>query len=150
MKSPAFSDFRALLDQWDEVAPAFQAKTLCESNGLVLFFKKGKSVYGAPESSRLTFAKLKQADEEVPDGWKDEANFVAFDLGKAMKGEKIQVMFGSKDLKGLKVIDQDQVEKELAKHGTPGIEITSLGDEENDDHPTAPENQPSIQKVDEL
>lgn len=149
MKSPAFSDFRALMDQWDETKPAIEIKTLLEGNGLVLFFKKGKSLYGAPESSRVTFAKMKNPDEDTPKKWADEANFAAFDMGKALKGEKIQVMFGSKDLDDLKIIDQEQIEKELAKQGSPGVEISNI-DTDDDDHPTAPENDPTINRVNEL
>lgn len=148
MKSPSFSSFRQLLDQWDEVSPQFKVKVLLEDNSLVLFFKKGKTIYGAPESSRLVFAKLKNPDEDTPDGWADEASFVAYDLGKAVHGDKVQVMFTNKDLDDLKVMDQKQVEKALAKQGGKGTEIVNIDDEE--DHPTSPENQPTVYKVDEL
>lgn len=149
MNSPAFSNFRQWMDLWDEQEGIMKVKSILENNGLVLFFQKGKEIYGAPESSRVTFAKMKnpEDEEDMPDGWEDEANFAAFDLLKALMGQRIQVIFNKKDMNGLKILDQDAVEKLLSKKGgkkgIPDVEDDDGGD------PAAPEKQPQIHKVDE-
>ena len=60
----AFSNFRNLIEKWDESACALQAQALIETNNLVLFFKKDKEIYGAPESSRVIFARMKNPKDE--------------------------------------------------------------------------------------
>lgn len=76
----------------------------------IFFFKHKDKVYGASESSRLTFAKMKDKKDE--DGknpkWVAAANFVANDLK-----EKSQTVFGKKDLEDIKVIDREKAEKML-------------------------------------
>lgn len=109
MKSPQFSDFRNIMDLWDE-ATAHQKKKnklkdLIQGNGLILFFKKGKTVFGAPEESRLAFARLK---EEGHDG-----TFIAFKLDDALKGKSVKEEFGKDQLSEIKIIDEDEAEKLL-------------------------------------
>ena len=147
MKSPAFSNFRDILDTWDEAADDLKVKALLQDNGLVLFFKKDNSIYGAPEGSRVTFAKMKSSDDDMPDGWKDEAGFMAFDLTKALKGIKVQNVFSHKDLKGIKIIDQDTAEKLLSKKASGNIE-SDLNDDKDDFEP-APDDAADIDKLGE-
>lgn len=52
MNSPNFSNFRPLLDLWDNVKDKFNKKCLMEDNELVFFFKKDKILYGASENSQ--------------------------------------------------------------------------------------------------
>ena len=137
-------DFRELLDMWNETADALQAKSLIETNNLVLFFEKDKKLYGAPESSRVIFAKMKNPDEDMPKAWLKDANFVAFDLKKAMQGKKFEILISSKDLNSIKILDESDVVKRLGK-GTG--EIPDLEDDE--DNPTAPDAEPGMTKLGE-
>ena len=117
--SPAFSSFRQLMDIWDENLEAEDKKNqiqrLVNGDNLILFFKKGGEVFGAPEESRVVFARMKNPDDEMPEGWFDDANFVAVNLVKALMGEKTTQMFSAKDLKSIKVVDKDSVENLLMK-----------------------------------
>jgi hypothetical protein len=113
MNSPNFSDFRQLLDKWDEIKDSFHKKCLMEDNDLVFFFKKDKVLYGASENSRLTFARMKNPEKEEKQ-WSKEATFSAYNLEQEKPNE---IVFGSKDLKSIEVVDQEKVEKELDKKG---------------------------------
>jgi hypothetical protein len=140
---PAFSSFRELITTWNESESSVKINSLIENNELVLFFRKEGTIFGAPESARVTFAKMKSPDEDVSKGWLDEANFVAFDLKKAMEGKKVQRVFAHKDLKDMKILDEDEVKKKLVGKGEPA----DLDTEE--DEPTAPDAPAGIEKLDE-
>lgn len=148
MKSPAFSTFRNLIDTWDKSGADLKVKALLQDNGLVLFFKKEGSIYGAPEGSRVTFAKMKSDDEDMPDGWKDEAGFMAFNLTKALKGVRVQSVFSIKDLKEIKIIDQDEAEKLLSKKVSGDIE-SDLNDDKDDFEPPTPDDAADMDKIGE-
>jgi hypothetical protein len=121
------------------------AKSLIETNKLVLFFKQDGKLYGAPESSRLVFARMKNPDEDVDEGWLSEADFVAFDLEKALEGEKVQSVFSYKDLKSIKIIDQEKMESLLSKK-SKNKEPANL--DTNDD--PAPDSIPTVAKLGEI
>ena len=137
-------DFRELLDQWDEAVDTLQAKALIETNSLILFFEKDKTLYGAPESSRVIFARMKNPDKDTPKEWLKDANFLAFDLKKAMQGKKVEVIISNQDLKSIKILDEADVIKRLGK-GTG--EIPNLEDDE--DNPTSPDAEPGMTKLGE-
>jgi hypothetical protein len=84
-----------------------------EDHDLVFFFKKDKVIYGASENSRLTFARMKNPEPEDKK-WSKEANFSAYNLEEEKPNE---IVFGSKDLKSIQIIDQEKAEKELDKKG---------------------------------
>lgn len=113
MNSPNFSNFRQLLDLWDNVKEKFNKKCLLEDNDLVFFFKKDKILYGASENSRLVFARMKNPESEDKK-WSEDATFSAYNLEEEKPNE---VVFGSKDLDKIKVLDQEKAEKELDKKG---------------------------------
>lgn len=113
MNSPNFSNFRPLLDLWDNVKDKFNKKCLMEDNELVFFFKKDKVLYGASENSRLTFARMKNPEKEDKE-WSKDATFSAYNLEKDRENETV---FGSKDLENIKVVDQEKAQKELNKKG---------------------------------
>lgn len=120
MKSPGFSSFRCLMDDWDcylaEEDLKNKVRSLVEGPSFVLFFKKGPDIYGAPEESRVTFARIKTKDEDMPEGWEKEATFVAINLSKVVRGEgDPQSVFGEKDIKSIKVIDKEKAYNELLK-----------------------------------
>jgi len=127
MESLGFSSFRSLMDTWDNYLESedkeAKIRKLLDGQGLILFFKKGKEIYGAPEQSRVIFAKMKTPDEDVNDDWMKEANFMALNLGKALTGEEVENMFSAKDLKSIKVMDRDKVEKLLKKMQSSGEQI---------------------------
>jgi hypothetical protein len=119
MPSPAFSKFRELMDTWDRhLHLENSANDLMDRNGLILFFNKGDDIFGAPEESRLIFAKLKSGDEDDPltPGWRDKAKFVAMNLLKSMAGDPVQTMFGLNDLDDIKVCDREDVLQRLMSH----------------------------------
>jgi hypothetical protein len=88
-------------------------KMFVDSQGLIFFFKKGKEYFGAGEDSRVVFAKMKNPDDDLPDGWGDEANFSATNLSKMVKGEPTTHIFSKSDLKKIKVVDREKVLDEL-------------------------------------
>lgn len=107
------------MDIWDENLDKEdkknQIRRMVDGENLILFFKKDGDVFGAPEESRVVFARMKTPDEDTPDGWLDDANFIAVNLVKALMGDKTTHMFSSKDLKSIKVVDKDSVEGLLMK-----------------------------------
>ncbi len=93
-----------------------KVKNILDGQNLILFFTKDDGIFGAPEESRVVFAKMKNPDEDMPDGWADEAQFMATDLIKAMMGDKTDNIFGAKDLKSIRIQDRDAIEKLLMHH----------------------------------
>jgi hypothetical protein len=114
-----------------------RVKKVIDGNGLIFFFKKGDSIFGGPEDSRLVFAKMKgPPDEDTPEGWSDDASFMAYDLLKAMGGHpETQNIFGAKDLDDIKLIEPEGIEDLLARcpcknyspEGEPELEPANLG-----------------------
>jgi hypothetical protein len=113
MNSLGFSDFRELLDTWDNNENKLKTKVLLEDNGLVFFFKKDKRLYGATENNRLIFARMKNPDKEEKE-WAKEATFTAVDLENKELSKNI---FSNKDLEKIQIIDQETTEKQLQKKG---------------------------------
>lgn len=119
--SPAFSEFRCLMDKWDRFVESNKSLSeLIDDHGLILFFKKDKEIYGAPEESRLIFAKLKTDKEDDPmqPGFLKEAQFPAIKLSKLKSNDEEdskEVVFGAKDIKKITVIDRDEALKLLGK-----------------------------------
>jgi hypothetical protein len=119
MESPGFSSFRALMDTWDQSLEEERVKksidNLLDNQNFIMFFKKGKEVFGTGEDGRVIFAKIKHPDEETPAGWEKDANFSAVNLNKAAQGDPAQHVFDYKDMKIIKVIDRDKAAKILEK-----------------------------------
>jgi hypothetical protein len=92
-----------------------KVRRLVDGENFILFFQKNGEIYGAPEESRVVFAKMKNPDKDTPDGWIDDANFIAINLMRAMLGDKITQIFSNKDLKTIKVLDKDSIEDLLMK-----------------------------------
>jgi hypothetical protein len=111
MNSPYFSNFRELIDKWDDSAHIFLENDLC------MFFKKNGKLYGATESSRITFARMKNPESKEDKSWSKEATFTVYDLENSSEGQNSMNVFGKKDLIGLEVITQEEAEKELSKKG---------------------------------
>jgi hypothetical protein len=120
-----FSDtIRTFLEVWIENEAdedhKRQIQTLLGTEEFVMFFKKdggapGGFVYGGTEDSRLTFAKIKNPDEDTSDEWVKDANFMAVNLTKALKGSKVHNLFSKKDIKSIEIIDREEAEKLLLK-----------------------------------
>ena len=68
MDSLGFSSFRQLLDQWDEVqvntALIDQIRQAMDGHGLCFYFIKDDGVFGGPEDSLVSFARMKHPDPE--------------------------------------------------------------------------------------
>lgn len=111
MDSPWFSNFRQLMDTWDKSSKLFKESDLC------LFFKKDGVLYGATETSRITYARMKSPESKEDEAWKKEATFTAYDLEKSADGSKVKSVFNSEDADKLVLIDQERAEKEMEKKG---------------------------------
>lgn len=80
---------------------------------LILFFKKDKEIFGCTEDSRIVFAKLKNPDDEDMKNCRNEAKFQAYNLSKSSLNNSIETNFSFKDLKNIKVINQEDINKLL-------------------------------------
>ena len=89
-----------------------QVKTLLASEDFVMYFKKNGDVYACGEESRLTFARIKNPnDDDMVDL---ESNFMAVNLTKGLKNNtKVQNIFSNKDVKSIKIISEEEAEKTL-------------------------------------
>jgi len=120
------------MDMWDDHVEnkiiENEIKTLVTGPEYVFFFKKGEDVYGAPESSRVVFAKIKNEDgDDMPKGWMDEASFSADNLSSALKGHMVKTIFDKDDLQEINIIDDDEAIESLEKQKKPGEEV-DIGD----------------------
>jgi hypothetical protein len=115
-KTPGFSDFRNLMDRWDvfceKVDLDKKLDDILDKHELILFFKKGKELFGATEESRVIFAKLKTDTEDDPmmPGFRQEARFPAINLYKAMSNDpesSLESVFSIKDLPKIKVVSRE-------------------------------------------
>jgi hypothetical protein len=118
MTSPYFSSFRELMDKWDASSRMFVENDLC------LFFKKDGIIYGANETGRITFARMKNPESKEDKEWAKEASFAAFDLEKSTDAEKTMSVFHSDDISSMKVISQDSAERRLEKKGKKMIVVS--------------------------
>jgi len=125
--SPAFSSFRGLMDRWDYHCALQEQEDklndILDKHELILFFNKGKDLFGAPEESRLIFAKLKTDDDDEPmmPNFRHEAQFPAINLLKCLSDgdeESIQSVFSLKDLPTIKVCDRESAVDQMMKHAT--------------------------------
>lgn len=114
---PAFSSFRELMTLWDEAIGEMdkedRVRSLLDGQNFILFFKKDNGFFGAPEESRLTFARIKDEEENMED-----ARFMAVNLIDALAGKMTQNLFNSDDIKKIKIIDKEDCGKHLLKHVT--------------------------------
>jgi hypothetical protein len=122
LQSPAFSSFRSIMDIWDEATliedkkkdkKQGKVKNLIDGKGLIMFFNKGDSVFGAPEESRIVFARMMNPDpDDMP---LDDANFSAFDLIQALNGNSTENIFSMGEMPQINVITRDEAENQLMK-----------------------------------
>lgn len=103
-----FSEFRGLMDKWDA------AKKVMVEGDLCLFFRKGDKLYGAGESSRITFARMKSPESKEDKEWRKDATFSAYDLEK---GSESMSIFSAADLPDIKIVDEEEAQKVLNKKG---------------------------------
>lgn len=93
---------------------------MLDNHELSLFFKKGEDYFGAPENSRIIFAKLKNDDEDEPmmPGFRDQAKFLALNLLKSMSGDEdsSETMFGLSDLPQINVCDREEAIEKMLSH----------------------------------
>lgn len=106
--SKAGQDFRNFLNLWDETNASNekenQIRMMIDGQNFVLFFIYKDDIYGTHEPHRVTLAKLISPDEEDTPGWKEDANFMAINLTRAMQGRPTQHMFKSKDVKDIEIV----------------------------------------------
>ncbi len=119
LKYPSFSSFRSLLSDWDSYLEneeiENQINDYLNIKVFMIFFKKGDDVLGASEDGRLTFAKMKSRDDDLPSGWINDASFTAENLTKALEGSDSVNIVGNKDINDVKIIDKDEVQETLTK-----------------------------------
>jgi hypothetical protein len=110
--------FKKWLETSEKEELEARINTVLRQCGDVIFFmEKDGEIFGAPESSRVVFANMKNSGRsEMPAGWKDEATFMAYNLSRAVEGEEgTNVVLTKKDLKDIVVIDQAQAVDRLKK-----------------------------------
>jgi hypothetical protein len=121
MKYPAFLSFRDFLDDWDiQLENIDSMNDLLDKHELILFFKKGDDYFGAPEDSRVVFAKLKTDTEDDPmmPGFRQEARFPAFNLVKFLSNDPerpTESVFGIKDLPKISVCTREEAVDNMMK-----------------------------------
>jgi len=150
MESLGFSNFRQLMDQWDETADGMnkdQVKSIIEGGGFIFFFEKGNELFAAPESSRVAFATMKHPDDDMPKTWAQEAAFTALNLSRALEGTPIKSVFNYKDLDDIHVKKDDEMYDLLMSKikDLPSGKINlqkAIRDEEDREEPDAPEDAP--------
>jgi hypothetical protein len=86
-----------------------------DENKYTLFFEYKKELYAADEDSRVVFAKIKNADEDLPRNWKEDIKFMAAKLIPSLKGQNSNHLFSYKDLKDISCVDRDEVIKKIIK-----------------------------------
>lgn len=109
-------DLYEIMARWDDQLREERKEKLRAllDSRLILFFNKDGEYYGCPEEARLIFAKLKTPDEDVTPSWEEEAAFIGLNLSRALEDdEPPKRIFYKKDLKGIKIIDRDELEKLL-------------------------------------
>lgn len=106
-------------------------KVLMTSEEFVMFFKKNNTIYACDEDNRLIFAKMKVPDDDSGE-WLKEANFMAINLTKGLKGEKLQNLFSNKDIKSIKIISEDAAEKILLSQTKGTIADSKVKDSEEE------------------
>ncbi len=128
--SPAFSKFRELLDLWDknllEEADTSSIRAFLDGNRFIMYFvfksDKTKDIFGTDEDNRIIFSRLKNPNKNEPID-PDEV-FTAINIKKALSSEdglndetiiSFSRGFSKKDLKKIKIVDQDFVIKKM-KH----------------------------------
>lgn len=77
----------------------------------LFFFKKDGEIFGAPEESRLVYARLKNPDED--ESWVEDADFSAFDLKAELNGETKQKIFNKKDINSIEIVNPEELKKIL-------------------------------------
>lgn len=119
--------------RFKDYAARRDASRVLEESDLCMFFAKDGSVYGATESGRITFARMKNPESKEDLAWRKDASMVLYDLEK---GSESKVVFGYDDLGKLKPISQEKAEGMLKKKGKhmPSVseedeEAGSLGEE---------------------
>lgn len=148
---PGFSSFRELMTIWDEAVDRQSIQDMIEGNDFVLFFKRGDDIFASPEEGRLTFAKMKSPDEDMPEKWLEDATFAAINLNRALAGDKVKSIFSKNDLNKIKIIERDEAIKDLVKIADKMSDKNikkDLSDEE-EDYPEDPANSPTMNKVKE-
>ncbi|NIQ13979.1 MAG: hypothetical protein GTO02_06135 [Candidatus Dadabacteria bacterium] len=118
-ESPGFSSFRKLMDIWDEAVlvenkketeKQNKVKDLIDGKGLIMFFRKGNSIFGAPEESRIVFARMMNPDEDYAI---DDDRFPACDLAQSLNGNPDESLFSAEDMPKINIITRDEAENEL-------------------------------------
>jgi hypothetical protein len=124
--SPGFSTFRRLIDCWDEALEREEKEKnlhkLVNDQNLIMFFTNGEKLFGAPEESRVIFARMKSPD--ILNTLGDDTDFIAFDLAKAITGENGETLFNKENLNNIKIIDKEEIENLLLQHkGTNNVTV---------------------------
>jgi hypothetical protein len=148
---PHFSSFRQLMHVWDEAVDRQQIQDMIDGNNFVFFFKKKNEIFGAPEESRLIFAKIKNPDEEASKEWVKEASFAAVNFNRALQGEKIKNIFGEKDINDIKIMEKEEAINSLTKIAATltGKKIQKDLSDDEESEPEDPAASPTINKVKE-
>lgn len=128
-------DYKRLVKNWFSILEnnskiSSRINNIIEGNNLIFFFKINDKIFGAPEESRLVFAKIKNKDKDIS----PTANFMGFNLEKAMLGQEIMNLFSKKDIPNMKVLSKEQTKKLLSNKKIEGKspKLTTFEDDNDD------------------
>jgi len=116
---------------------------LLDGHNMIMFFTKEGQLYGCPEESRLTFARMKHPNKD--DSSLKDARFAAINLYDALTGKVTENLFEKKDLKKLKIISKEKCESMLmkkmkGKKNSPVVVMANDADQEDDRRPLRSED----------
>ena len=110
---------RSLIDNWTQIIVSEQKnrsiRMFLEGGQFVMYFMYGKDIYACGENSRVTYSKMLKPDEETTEDWCEQANFQAFNLSKAIKGQSAQEMFFYSDVDKIDILTKDEAYEKLVK-----------------------------------
>lgn len=106
--------FKRTLANWnDYLFQENKIQKFLDENQLIFFFEKDGEIYGSSEDGRMAFATMHDKDEHK--SIKNEIRVLAINLVKSLEDEKSESMFSIKQMKKIKVLDREEVEKILHK-----------------------------------
>jgi hypothetical protein len=100
-----FKKFKTFIKENKKIDEFFYKKQI------IFFFKYENELFGSKEEDRIVFAKMKNKKKNFLEYEKE--NFSAFFLKKLLKGVEEKKFFSKKELKKIKVLQIEDIKKEL-------------------------------------
>lgn len=104
------AEFKNFFHLWDNYLTKEKIKKYLDDSDHILFFKYKGEIFGTNEEGRLTFARMKDPKDE---DYSEELSFSAMNLSKTIKNDKSESVFSTDDVKNIKILSREEVEKQL-------------------------------------